>query len=201
MLLYTVYTHPLSLYLSLPLPPTLPSLAEITTCSPPPLPFCWAFFHSKSPNNSCFFNQNQLAETWISRYHIFFSITSQARIFVIVTAKFTACANNRFSFLPSDAKFLVPDWGDIVDSGIGSSYRPARQSRQAGRHDNPMPESTIHPPLGDYEFGYCFQMVALLLLQTGSTREKRYTGRGNEGLACNDGTRENRDKQGKCWLS
>ncbi len=24
------------------------------------------------------------------------------------------------------AKFLFPDWGDIVDSGIGLSYRPAR---------------------------------------------------------------------------
>jgi hypothetical protein len=42
------------------------------------------------------------------------------------------------------AKFLVPDWRDIVDSGIGLlSYLPDRLYRQAGRYDNPMPESAI----------------------------------------------------------
>jgi hypothetical protein len=41
------------------------------------------------------------------------------------------------------AKFLVPDWEDIVDSGIGLSHRPTRLHRLAGRYDNPMPESTI----------------------------------------------------------
>jgi hypothetical protein len=38
-------------------------------------------------------------------------------------------------------------------------------------------------------------------LQTGSTREKRYTEKENGGLTGNDGTRENRDKQGKCGLA
>ncbi len=37
------------------------------------------------------------------------------------------------------AKFLVPAWGDLVDSGIGLLYRPARH-RIAGRNDNPMQE-------------------------------------------------------------
>ncbi len=46
------------------------------------------------------------------------------------------------------AKFLVHDWGDIVDSGIGLSYRPARLHRLAGRYDNPMSESTISPSQG-----------------------------------------------------
>jgi hypothetical protein len=43
------------------------------------------------------------------------------------------------------AKFIVPDWGDKVDSGMELSYRPARLHRLAGRYeyDNPMPESTI----------------------------------------------------------
>jgi hypothetical protein len=36
---------------------------------------------------------------------------------------------------------VVPDWGDKVDSDIGSLYRPARLHRLAGRYDNPMPES------------------------------------------------------------
>ncbi len=34
------------------------------------------------------------------------------------------------------AKFIVPDWTDKVDSGIGLSYRPARL--HIGRYDNPM---------------------------------------------------------------
>ncbi len=46
------------------------------------------------------------------------------------------------------AKFLVPDWGDKVDSGIGFSYRPAGLHRLAERYDNPMPGSTISPSQG-----------------------------------------------------
>jgi len=46
------------------------------------------------------------------------------------------------------AKFIVPDWGDKVDSGIGVSYRPAKLHRLEGRYDNPMPESTISPSQG-----------------------------------------------------
>jgi hypothetical protein len=34
------------------------------------------------------------------------------------------------------AKFIVPDWGDKVDSGKGLSYRPAKLHRLAGRYDN-----------------------------------------------------------------
>jgi hypothetical protein len=41
------------------------------------------------------------------------------------------------------AKFIVSDWGNNVDSGIGLSYRPARKHWFAGRYDNPMPEPTI----------------------------------------------------------
>ncbi len=37
----------------------------------------------------------------------------------------------------SVAKFLVPNWGDMIDSGIGLSYRPASLPRLAGRYDNP----------------------------------------------------------------
>ncbi len=38
--------------------------------------------------------------------------------------------------------------GDIVDSGIGFSYRPASLCSLAGRYDNPMPESTVCPQSG-----------------------------------------------------
>jgi len=46
------------------------------------------------------------------------------------------------------AQFLVPDWGDKIDYGIGLSYRPPRLHRLAGRYDNPMPYSTF-PPVRD----------------------------------------------------
>jgi hypothetical protein len=63
-----------------------------------------------------------------------------------------AVGSGVFPFRPL-AKFLVPDWGDIVDSGIGLPYRPARLHRLAGRYENPMTESTIYPAVRDYEFG------------------------------------------------
>jgi hypothetical protein len=44
-----------------------------------------------------------------------------------------------------EAKFIFPDRGDKVNSGIGLSYRPARLHRLASRYDNLMPESTIFP--------------------------------------------------------
>jgi hypothetical protein len=40
------------------------------------------------------------------------------------------------SYLHPDAKFVVPDWGDIVDSDIGLSCRSDRLHRLAGRYDN-----------------------------------------------------------------
>jgi hypothetical protein len=39
--------------------------------------------------------------------------------------------------LIAEAQFIVPDWGDKVDYGIGMSYRPVRLNRLAGRYDNP----------------------------------------------------------------
>ncbi len=38
-----------------------------------------------------------------------------------------------------------PLLGDIVDSGLGLSYRPACLCSLAGRYDSPMPESTLSP--------------------------------------------------------
>ncbi len=38
------------------------------------------------------------------------------------------------NLLYSEAEFIVPDWGDKVNSGIGLSYRPARLHRLAGRY-------------------------------------------------------------------
>jgi hypothetical protein len=42
----------------------------------------------------------------------------------------------------SEAQFIVPDWGDKVNFGIGLSYRSVRPHRLAGRYDNPMLKST-----------------------------------------------------------
>jgi hypothetical protein len=44
------------------------------------------------------------------------------------------------------AKFILPGWGDKVDSGL--SYQPARLHRMAGRYDYIMPGSTISPSQG-----------------------------------------------------
>jgi hypothetical protein len=41
------------------------------------------------------------------------------------------------------AKFLVPDWRDEDDSGIGLSY-----CRLVGLYDNPMPEPTLYRQSG-----------------------------------------------------
>ncbi len=41
------------------------------------------------------------------------------------------------------AKFIVPEWGDIVDSGIGLSYWPVRLCSLVGQYANHMPESTL----------------------------------------------------------
>jgi hypothetical protein len=51
------------------------------------------------------------------------------------------------------AKFIVPDWGVKVDSGIGLLYRHARLHRQEGRYDN-LCRSQLNPPFRDYEFGH-----------------------------------------------
>jgi hypothetical protein len=51
-----------------------------------------------------------------------------------------------FTLLFPVVKFLVLDWRDIVDSGIGL---PAGLHRLAGRYYNAMPESTISPPARD----------------------------------------------------
>ncbi len=50
--------------------------------------------------------------------------------------------------MQADAKFIVPDWGDKVNSGL--SYRAARLLVHglAGPYDNPMPESTMSPQRG-----------------------------------------------------
>ncbi len=47
-----------------------------------------------------------------------------------------------------EAKFLVSDWGNIVNSGIGLSYRSARLHWLAGLCDNTLPQSTIFPSQG-----------------------------------------------------
>jgi hypothetical protein len=51
------------------------------------------------------------------------------------------------------AEFIDTDWGDKVNSGIGS-YWLARLHRTAGRYDNPILELTLSPQSGIYEFGY-----------------------------------------------
>ncbi len=52
------------------------------------------------------------------------------------------------------AKFIVPDWGDIVDSVKACIGLVAWR---AG-NKNPMPELTLFPLSETYEFGYWFRV-------------------------------------------
>ncbi len=60
------------------------------------------------------------------------------------------------------AKFIVPDRGDKINSGIRLSYRPAKLRtvhRLASKYDNHRQpyagsRSQQYPPVRDYEFGY-----------------------------------------------
>ncbi len=53
----------------------------------------------------------------------------------------------------AEDQFIVPDWGDKVDYGIGLSTGPSGYiHRLAGRYDNPM-HSGLYPPKRDCEFG------------------------------------------------
>jgi hypothetical protein len=76
-----------------------------------------------------------------------------------------------FIYVHSVAKFIVPEWGDKVDSGTGLSYRPANLSSLAARY-NPMPESFI-PPVRDYEFGYFMSTYVLVNVYTAFIHIKR----------------------------
>jgi hypothetical protein len=64
-------------------------------------------------------------------------------IFAVVSVDSRFFPSPQLSY--TEAKFLVPDWGDIVDVGIGLPYRPASLCGLVGRYDNLMPESTISP--------------------------------------------------------
>ncbi len=46
------------------------------------------------------------------------------------------------------AKFIVPDSGNNVDSGIRSSNQPASLCSLASRYDSPLPELTLSPQTG-----------------------------------------------------
>jgi hypothetical protein len=62
-------------------------------------------------------------------------------------------------------KFIVPDCGILVDSGIGSSYRLARLHRLGGPVRKPYAGVNIYPPIRDYEFGY--HCASCCMLHTG----------------------------------
>jgi hypothetical protein len=47
------------------------------------------------------------------------------------------------------AKFLVPEWGEIVDPGIGLLHLPARLHRLAGRYDKSYGGVDYIPPVRD----------------------------------------------------
>jgi hypothetical protein len=69
-----------------------------------------------------------------------------------------------YAHISSEAQFIVPDWGDKVDYGIGllhtvlSGYMDWRAGTTTLCH------SRLFPPIRDYEFGYC------TLEQRGGTR-------------------------------
>ncbi len=60
----------------------------------------------------------------------------------------TTCSQIPLLLFQLNSIILSPWLGDIVDSGIGLSYRPAMLHRLEGWYDNPLPESTISPSQG-----------------------------------------------------
>jgi hypothetical protein len=75
------------------------------------------------------------------------------------------------------AEFIVPDWGDKVNSGIGLSYRPARLNRLMARYNNHMSELTMYPPVWNYEFGLCVKIsrgkIVVVWMSAASLRKTR----------------------------
>ncbi len=67
----------------------------------------------------------------------------------------------------SVAEFMVPDWGDKVDYGIGFSYRTAMPMQPGGLVRQPYAGVNFIPPVRDYELGYTGQD---LLSANGSVR-------------------------------
>ncbi len=57
----------------------------------------------------------------------------------------------------AEGQFIVPDYGDKVDYGIGLSYWLVRLHRLEGRFDNAICHSQLYPPAKDYEFGYRYR--------------------------------------------
>ncbi len=64
------------------------------------------------------------------------------------------CLNSNYCFYDytSIAKFIVTWMGDIVDSGLGLSYRPASVDWRAVQQH--CAGVTFIPPVRNYEFGY-----------------------------------------------
>jgi len=81
------------------------------------------------------------------------------------------------------AKLLVPEWEDIVDSGIGLSYRPARLHRLSGRYVN-LCQTRLYPqpgtkglasvPLFDYKYRYSTRYSKLQVRAKIQTQLKKH---------------------------
>ncbi len=48
----------------------------------------------------------------------------------------TGKSNENTQLWNSEAQFLIPDWEDKVNYGIGLSYQPTRLHRPVGRYDS-----------------------------------------------------------------
>ncbi len=81
-----------------------------------------------------------------------------------------------------EAQFIVPDWGDKVDSSMELSYRHDRLQRLAavaGWCYKHIYRSHLYPPVRDYEFGYRYKgaepTVTLMICETISFNKKAYS--------------------------
>jgi hypothetical protein len=83
---------------------------------------------------------------------LFVSLLLNFACFNILFRRFSLCVQygkSEKSSVLSEAKFIDPWTGDIVDSDIGLSYRPASQCILAGQYDNPTvyaKNSRLYPP-------------------------------------------------------
>ena len=76
---------------------------------------------------------------------------------------FSAGGNGRRRKDP-EAKFIVPTWGDKVDSDIGLSYWPARLQMLEGWYDNPLALVNFIPQFGT--MNSATSMISALIVQT-----------------------------------
>ncbi len=71
-----------------------------------------------------------------------FFVSLSKNLSLTATVEYSEKPSSEKSWCTPETKFLVPEWGDILDYDKGLSYRPASLCSLVGRQYNPMLQST-----------------------------------------------------------